>query len=144
MPMVDVSDKNVTLRTAQAQAVVFLGADIIGKIKSNQIPKGNVLEVSRIAGIQAAKKTPDILPMCHNIELSNVNLEFNVEAEKITITSIVKASAKTGVEMEALTAVGVAALNIYDMCKMFSKSITISDVELLKKTGGKSGDYLKR
>ncbi|HUT85296.1 MAG TPA: cyclic pyranopterin monophosphate synthase MoaC [Elusimicrobiales bacterium] len=144
MPMVDVSDKNVTLRTAQAQAVVFLGADIIEKIKSNQVPKGNVLEVSRIAGIQAAKKTPDILPMCHNIELSNVNLEFNVEAEKITITSIVKASAKTGVEMEALASVSVAALNIYDMCKMFSKSITISDVELLKKTGGKSGDYLKR
>jgi cyclic pyranopterin phosphate synthase len=142
--MIDVSTKNITLRTAKAKAEVILDKNIVDKIKNNQVPKGNVLEVSRVAAIQAAKKTSEILPMCHNIPLDNVNLEFKLESEKIIITAAVKTSAKTGVEMEALTSCVAAALNIYDMCKMFSKSIEISAVELLRKTGGKSGDYLKR
>jgi cyclic pyranopterin phosphate synthase len=142
--MNDISSKKITLRTATAKAEVILGKDIIKKIKNKKIPKGDVIETSRIVGIQAAKEVPRIFPHCHNIALDNVSLDFKVETEKITVFASAKASAKTGVEMEALTACSAAALNIYDMCKMFGKSIKITEIELVKKTGGKSGDYFKK
>lgn len=141
--MIDITDKKTTVRTAVAKAEIIVGKEIAEKIKNKQIPKGDVLETSRIAGMQAAKKVSDTLPHCHNIALSSVGLEFKIETEKIVITATVKASAKTGVEMEALTACAAGALNIYDMCKMFGKFIKITEVELLKKTGGKSGSYIK-
>jgi len=141
--MVDVSDKKETLRTAEAYAEVLLGKEAFTAVKDNTIKKGDVLAVSKIAGIQAAKKTHVLIPLCHNIFISNIDINFNLneKAFRIEIESAVKTNAKTGVEMEALTAVSVAALTIYDMCKSVDKSITISKIHLLSKTGGKSGDY---
>jgi cyclic pyranopterin phosphate synthase len=142
--VIDVSSKKITIRTAKAKAEVILDSEIIKKIKNGKIPKGDVLEVSRIAGMQAAKEVSRTLAHCHNIALDSVYLDFKIETEKILIFATVKATAKTGVEMEALSACSLAALNIYDMCKMFSKSIKISDIELISKSGGKSGNYLKK
>ncbi|MCG2712318.1 MAG: cyclic pyranopterin monophosphate synthase MoaC [Candidatus Omnitrophica bacterium] len=144
MGMIDVGSKDITLRTAKATAFVKLDAKIIAKIRNNDMPKGNVLESARIAGILAAKKTPELIPLCHNIELNKVSVDFQLETEGIRIESIVKASAKTGVEMEAIVASFVAAITIYDMCKMFSKSIEITDVYLIEKLGGKSGVYKRK
>lgn len=141
--MIDVSDKKITIRTAKAKAEVILGEEITKKIKTQKIPKGDVLETSRITGMQAAKNVSHTLPHCHNIPLDNASLDFKVELEKIIIFATVKATARTGVEMEALAACSAAALNIYDMCKMFGKDIKITAIELLEKTGGKSGDYIK-
>jgi len=141
--MVDVSDKKETLRTAEAYAEVLLGKEAFTAVKDNTIKKGDVLAVSKIAGIQAAKKTHVLIPLCHNIFISNIDINFNLneKAFRIEIESTIKTNAKTGVEMEALTAVSVAALTIYDMCKSVDKGITISKICLLSKTGGKSGDY---
>lgn len=141
MGMIDVGDKEKTVRIAKARARVILGKEITDKIKHNNIPKGNILEVARIAAILAAKKTPELIPLCHNIEVDSIEVDFVLQEEIVTIEAIAKATAKTGVEMEAMIACSVAALTIYDMCKMFSKEIKILDIELLEKQGGKSGHY---
>ncbi|MFH1798949.1 MAG: cyclic pyranopterin monophosphate synthase MoaC [Candidatus Omnitrophota bacterium] len=142
--MIDVGEKGKTVRIAKAAAIVELDQKIIERIKNKTIPKGDVLEISRVAGILAAKRTYEIIPLCHNIEIDYVDLCFTLESKTVSIKSIAKATAKTGVEMEAMVACSVAALTVYDMCKMFSKSIKISNVELIEKQGGKSGDYRKR
>lgn len=143
MGMIDIGKKQKTKRLARATAFVKLKRKIIEKIKNNQTPKGNVIDTARVAGILAAKNTPGLIPLCHNIELESVELNFKFEKNGVKIESIAKATAKTGVEMEAIIACTVAAITIYDMCKMFSKSIEIQDIYLLEKRGGKSGTYLR-
>ena len=138
--MIDVGNKKVTERKAQAQAFVRLSEDVLQRIKAREVPKGDVIEQARIAGIMAAKKTPELIPLCHTINVEHVEIEFAVEGSGIRIISTVKASAKTGVEMEALVAASTAALTVYDMCKMFGQRMEISDIFLIEKTGGKS-DY---
>jgi cyclic pyranopterin monophosphate synthase len=137
--MVDVSDKAATRREATAYAFVALSAEVLEALPSN--PKGNPLEVARFAGIQAAKRTADLIPMCHPLPLSFVDITATVVDGGIEIRTTAATTAGTGVEMEALTAASVAALTIYDMCKALDKGIVIRDVQLLKKMGGKSGDY---
>ncbi len=144
MGMVDVSIKKKTKRAARARAVVSLGKEIVKKIKAKAMPKGDVLEDARIAGIMACKKTYELIPLCHTIEVEYADVFFVMSPDRITIESEVKATGKTGVEMEALVACSVAALTIYDMCKMFSKDIEIEKVYLLEKRGGKSGHYIRR
>ena len=144
MGMVDIGKKEATEREAQAEGVIYLKINVIGLIKKNKIPKGNVLEAARIAGIFAAKNTPEIIPLCHPIPIEFLDIEFLLHKNKIIITALVKGSAKTGFEMEALTAVTVAALTIYDMTKPLDKDIVISDIKLLKKSGGKSGIYVRK
>ncbi|MGE5354085.1 MAG: cyclic pyranopterin monophosphate synthase MoaC [Acidobacteriota bacterium] len=141
--MVDVTEKPDTERTAIASAEVLLTGEIFEKIKNNEIGKGDVLTVAKIAGIQAAKKTYELIPLCHNIFISNVklSLELNEANRSVIITAETKTVSKTGVEMEALTAVSVAALTVFDMCKAISKSMVITDIKVLSKSGGKSGDY---
>jgi len=141
--MIDISKKKETHRTAKAQAQIILNSELIEKIKKNKMPKGNVLEIARTAGIIAAKKTPDLIPLCHNIEISKVDIDYKFHKTSITVTANTKAYAKTGVEMESLIACSLAALTIYDMCKMFKKDIIISDIELQEKKGGKHGIYQK-
>ncbi|OGF53479.1 MAG: molybdenum cofactor biosynthesis protein C [Candidatus Firestonebacteria bacterium RIFOXYC2_FULL_39_67] len=142
--MINVGNKKKTKRAARATAYVRLNREIVKKIIDNKIPKGSVLEIARVAGILAAKKTPELIPLCHNLEIEYVGIEFIVEKDGVLIESIVKSTGKTGVEMEALAAASLAALTIYDMCKMFLKSIEIQDIFLLEKTGGKSGRYVSR
>lgn len=137
--MVDVSAKVDTTRTARAHAFVLMSPDVLAALPTN--PKGNPLEVARIAGIQAAKRTSDLIPMCHPIPISKVNVEIGIEDRGARVLTSVTCTAPTGVEMEALTAAAVAALTIYDMTKALDKSIEIQDLYLLSKTGGKSGDY---
>ena len=141
--MIDVTDKQETERTAVAAAVVSMKAATMKLVRQNQVPKGDVLTVAQTAGIMAAKRTPDLLPLCHPLLLTSVSVELKLVAGKncIEITATVKGKGKTGFEMEALTAASVAALTVYDMCKMLDKGIRITDIHLLKKTGGKSGDY---
>lgn len=141
--MVDVSEKNITERTAEAYAEVNVSEKVFSKIKLNEVTKGDVLTVAKIAGIQAAKKTSELIPLCHNIFISKIDLNFklNEELNTIEIYSFAKTISVTGVEMEALTAVNIAALTIYDMCKSIDKSIKINNIHLLSKTGGKSGNY---
>jgi cyclic pyranopterin monophosphate synthase len=141
--MVDVSEKEMNLRTSTASAEVLLSKEAFNAVKNNTVIKGDVLSVARIAGIQAAKKTSELIPLCHNIFISSVTIEFEIKEENncIIINSEAKTNSVTGIEMEALTAVSVAALTIYDMCKAIDKSIMIKDIHLLSKTGGKSGSY---
>lgn len=139
--MIDIGKKKKTRRTARAAAFVRLNKEIVNKIRNDDIPKGNVLENARTAGILAAKKTPELIPLCHNIEVEYANVDFLLKTNGISVESTVISTGKTGVEMEALVAVSVASLTIYDMSKMFTKSIEISDVWLLEKRGGKSGIY---
>ena len=141
--MVDVSEKNITERTAEAYAEVKVSKKVFSKIKLNEVAKGDVLTVAKIAGIQAAKKTSELIPLCHNIFISKIDLNFelNEESNTIEIYSFAKTNSVTGVEMEALTAVNIAAITIYDMCKSIDKSIKINNIHLLSKTGGKSGNY---
>lgn len=143
--MVDVSQKNASEREAVAAGRIYLKPGTISMIIDGSIPKGDVLAAARIAGIMAAKRTQEIIPMCHNIPLDSakVELDINMEEECIEIRSTVRCTWKTGVEMEALTSVSVAALTIYDMCKAVDKEMKIGDIELIKKTGGKSGEFLK-
>lgn len=143
--MVDISEKNITTRAAYASCVVFLSEKAYQLVKKNQIEKGNVLNIAKIAAISASKKTHDLIPLCHQIPLSKVDLEFilNDENNTIEIQSTALTDWKTGVEMEALTAVSIASLTIYDMCKSVDKSIKITDIKLDKKTGGKSGPYIR-
>jgi cyclic pyranopterin monophosphate synthase len=144
--MVDVSDKEINLRTSSASAEVILSKISFQAVKNNAVAKGDVLSVARIAGIQAAKKTSELIPLCHNIFISSVTLEFKLNEDKnsIIITSETKTNSVTGIEMEALTAVSIAALTIYDMCKALDKGIKIKNIHLLSKTGGKSGGYFAR
>jgi cyclic pyranopterin monophosphate synthase len=137
--MVDVSGKADTKRTARARAFVRLKPAVIRALPAN--PKGNPLDVARFAGIAAAKRTADLIPMCHPLLLSHVEVEAQVVRGGVELRSMVSTTGPTGVEMEALTAVAVAALTVYDMTKALDKSITIERVELLEKTGGKSGAY---
>ena len=143
--MVNVSDKEITAREAIAAGKIYMKAETIQMIMEVKMPKGDVLAVARIAGIMAAKKTQDLIPMCHNIPLDGVKIELthNKVENCIDIEVTVKCTWKTGVEMEALTAVSVAALTIYDMCKAVDKEMVIGDICLLKKIGGKSGDFVK-
>ena len=138
--MVDVSGKAVTARHAVASARVMLSADTIAALRKHQNPKGDPLEIARIAGIMAAKKTSELIPLCHQINLSKIDVSVEITDEGISITAEAVTSAGTGVEMEALTAVSVAALTIYDMCKAVQRDIVITDVKLESKTGGKE-DY---
>ncbi|MCF6328951.1 MAG: cyclic pyranopterin monophosphate synthase MoaC [Henriciella sp.] len=143
--MVDVSDKAVTDRTAIATGRVLMKPETLAIILEGRAKKGDVLGVARIAGIMAAKRTSDLVPLCHPLAITKVtvNLEPNEAESAIDVRALVKVSGQTGVEMEALTAVSVAALTIYDMCKSIDKSISISNIRLLKKSGGKSGTYLR-
>jgi len=143
--MVDVSSKQPTVRTAEAFGAVKVSAELFEKIKLNDLAKGDVLTVAKIAGIQGGKKTSELIPLCHNIFISklDVDLSLNEENKTVEIRSLAKTEGKTGIEMEVLTAVGIAALTVYDMCKAVDKSIIIEEIKLLKKTGGKSGDYLR-
>ena len=143
--MVDVSQKGPTPRTAVAQGTVSLKPATFQKIESHGIKKGNVLETARIAGISAAKQTAQLIPMCHPLNITHVAIDFFLDSatSSIRIESQVKIVDRTGVEMEALTAVSVAALTIYDMCKSHDKQITISDICLLEKSGGKSGTFTR-
>lgn len=141
--MVDVSSKNLTQRLATASATVILGAKAFNLIRDNQLSKGDAVSVARLAGIMAAKQTSLLIPLCHSIQLHHVaiSVELKEERHMAVIKSICRTSSCTGVEMEALTAVTVAALTLYDMCKAISHSITITDIQLCKKTGGQTGDY---
>jgi cyclic pyranopterin monophosphate synthase len=141
--MVDVGDKAVTSRTAMAQGEVRMAPATLAAIRDGHVPKGDVLAAARLAGIMAAKKTPDLIPLCHTLLLTKVALEFEIDeaASKVVITATVRCQGQTGVEMEALTAVSVAALTIYDMAKALEKSMVIGDIRLLEKQGGKSGDW---
>ena len=137
--MVDVSSKTETKRTAAAQAFVRIRPSVLKKLSSN--PKGNPLEVARFAGIAAAKKASELIPMCHPLLISHVDVAATIEKRGVRIVATVSITGKTGVEMEALTAASVAALTVYDMTKALDKSIEIQDLYLLTKTGGKSGDF---
>jgi len=142
--MVDVSDKKKSLRKARAEGWVLISHQIYEAIISNSIAKGNVLTVSEIAGIQAAKKTCDLIPLCHPISIDSLRLKCLLDTEKqaVYIESEAVATDVTGIEMEALTAVSVAALTVYDMCKAIDKGMVIQGIRLLSKSGGKSGDYV--
>lgn len=137
--MVDVSGKAATRREAEASVFVALSAEALAALPRN--PKGNPLEVARIAGILAAKRTSELIPMCHPLPLSFIDIQVEVTEHGIAIRATAATTAQTGVEMEALTAASVAALTVYDMCKAVDKSIVIRDLQLERKTGGKSGDY---
>lgn len=146
--MVDVSGKDTTERVATAQAVVHLQPETLEKIQRGKIAKGDVLAVAQVAGVLGAKKTPELIPMCHPILLSSVDISFKEEPQpdreghcSITITATAKSTGQTGVEMEALTAVSIAALTVYDMCKVVDRGMSVGDVCLLAKSGGKSGSY---
>jgi cyclic pyranopterin monophosphate synthase len=140
--MVDVSEKQPAKRTASARARLVMSPRVIQALPNNK--KGDPLQVARIAGIQAAKKTSELIPLCHQIPLSHVGLEFKVGSRDIEITATATTTAQTGVEMEAMTAASVAALTIYDMTKALDKSIEIRDICLLEKTGGKSGVFRRK
>lgn len=137
--MVDVSAKAETKRTARAHAFVRVSRAALEKLPEN--PKGNPLEIARVAGVMAAKRTAELIPLCHSLPLSHADVDVTVEAEGIRIVTTASTTAQTGVEMEALTAASVAALTVYDMLKALDKRIEIQDVWLLEKTGGKSGDF---
>lgn len=139
--MVDVGSKDDTNREATASARIKMKRETVSMIRDGQMKKGDVLSVAQVGGIMGAKRTSDIIPMCHNIFISGVDIDFKLHEDEIEICAAAKTRGKTGIEMEALTAVSVAALTIYDMCKAVDKDMVISDIMLIKKTGGKSGDY---
>ena len=141
--MIDVSGKRPTRRTARAAVFVRLDLETLKKVEENRIPKGDVLGTARTAAVIAAKNTSGLIPLCHNIPLDKVEVGFSSSAEGVRVEASVSAEARTGVEMEALTACAAAALTVYDMCKMFDKGIVITDLGLLEKTGGRSGDYAR-
>jgi cyclic pyranopterin monophosphate synthase len=140
--MVDVSAKKPTVREAEARAFVAMSPEVIRALPKN--PKGNPLEVARIAGVMAAKRTSELIPMCHPVQLSKVEVQAEVRKGGVAIRTIARTTASTGVEMEALVAASVAALTVYDMCKALDKGIEIREVHLVRKSGGKSGDYQRR
>ncbi|MDP4146812.1 MAG: cyclic pyranopterin monophosphate synthase MoaC [Bacillota bacterium] len=142
--MVNIGEKEDTKRIAVAVGSIKMKEETVELIKQGQIKKGDVLAVAQIAGIMGAKKTWDLIPMCHNILISSADIRFNVLENEIQIEAQVSTIGKTGVEMEALTAVSSAALTIYDMCKAADKDMEIGEIKLIKKTGGKSGYYLRK
>jgi len=139
--MVDVSDKEPSRRVATATATVVIQPDVVARIRDHQVAKGPVLEAARLAGIGAAKQTWALIPLCHPLPLDSVDVAFHVEPDRIHVEATARVHARTGVEMEALTAASVAALTIYDMCKALDRAMTITDVALLEKSGGRSGTY---
>jgi cyclic pyranopterin phosphate synthase len=142
--MVDVGDKEITDRTARASGSVRMAAQTLTLLQSQQLPKGNVVEIARVAGIMAAKRTSELIPLCHPIPLNSVAVDIRfADARTVAIEATVKTRSRTGVEMEALTAVSVAALTIYDMCKSVDKTITLDAIRLEEKRGGRSGHYLR-
>ncbi|MER7556783.1 cyclic pyranopterin monophosphate synthase MoaC [Nocardioides luteus] len=141
--MVDVSEKAVTTRTATASGRVLVSAEVIELLRGEGVPKGDALAVARIAGIMGAKKTPDLIPLCHPLAVSGVKVELSVADDAVEITATVKTTDRTGVEMEALTAVAVAGLTVVDMIKAVDKRAVITDVRVETKTGGKSGDFTR-
>lgn len=139
--MVDVTEKNETTRTAVAEGYIVTRADVIEKIFDSDLPKGDALPVARVAGIMAAKKTPEIIPLCHPLPLGKITIDFERHSDRIRIEALVKTRGVTGVEMEALTAVSGAALTVYDMIKAVDKQAVLTGIRVLEKTGGKSGDW---
>jgi cyclic pyranopterin phosphate synthase len=139
--MVDVTPKEPTHRRATARCKVFMEAETTNKIASNAITKGDVLAVARVAGIQAAKRTPDLIPLCHQLTIGAVYVNFTIGDDSVEVEVQVDTVDRTGVEMEAMTACSVAALTIYDMCKSIDRSMVIGDLALWEKTGGRSGSY---
>lgn len=140
--MVDINEKAVSVRTAEAFARLKMRPETVLLIKENKIKKGDVLSCARIAGIMAAKKTPELIPLCHALPLEKVSVDFDFESETtLSIKTFSKCSYKTGVEMEALTAASVAALTVYDMCKAVDRAMVIQEIRLISKSGGRSGDY---
>jgi cyclic pyranopterin phosphate synthase len=139
--MVDTTAKSITSRHAVASARVLMSTETLAAIRQHQTPKGDPLEAARLAGIMAAKHTADLIPLCHPLPLTHVDVQARMEESGIYLEAEVSTNAQTGVEMEALTAVSIAALTIYDMCKALDKSITITNIRLESKSGGKSGDY---
>lgn len=142
--MVNINDKVISHREAIARCEVNVSKEIIKLILENNIKKGDVVQLSKIAGIIGAKRTHELIPLCHNIPLSEINIDIIIleDSSKLSIEASVKAEWKTGVEMEALTAVSIAALSVYDMCKSVDKHIEINSLKLIKKSGGKSGDFI--
>ena len=141
--MVDVSDKDVTSRTATAAGSIYMQPETLALIMNDGVAKGDVLSVARLAGIMGAKRTPDLIPLCHPLALSSVKVALACDPDRnaVDITATCKLNGRTGVEMEALTAVGVAALTVYDMCKAVDRGMRIGDIRLLHKAGGKSGEW---
>ena len=144
--MVDVSDKEVTSRVAAARGAIQMRPETLELILKGKVEKGDVFSVARVAGIMAAKKTPDLIPMCHPLAITSVKVDLTPAENptRVEIEAIVRVSGKTGVEMEAMTAVSVAALTIYDMCKAVDREMFIGDIRLVKKSGGKSGTFIRR
>jgi len=142
--MVDTSEKAVTTRNAVASARVLMSAATVSAVREQTTPKGDPLEAARLAGIMAAKRTAELIPLCHPLPLTHVEVNATIEDDGVHLRASVSTNAQTGVEMEALTAVSVAALTIYDMCKAVEKGMVISDLRLESKTGGKSGDYSRQ
>jgi len=140
--MVDVSAKQPTLREAEARAFVAMGRAVMRALPQN--PKGDPLEVARVAGVMAAKRTAELIPMCHPVPLSKVDVQLKLRKDGVAIRSLARTTAVTGVEMEALVAAAVAALTVYDMCKALDKGIEIREIALVRKTGGKSGEYQRK
>jgi len=141
--MVDTSDKLTTTRRAIASARVLMSSETVTALREHRSPKGDPLEAARLAGIMAAKKTAELIPLCHPLPLTHIDVSAELNDEGVYLEADVSTNAQTGVEMEALTAVTVAALTIYDMCKALEKSIRITDIQLERKSGGKSGDYVR-
>jgi cyclic pyranopterin monophosphate synthase len=144
--MVDVSAKEETAREAVAEGRVFMQPETLTLVQDRKVGKGDVFAVARIAGIMAAKKTPGLVPLCHPLNLSSVNIDFDADAERscVLIRATVRLTGRTGAEMEALAAVAVAGLTVYDMCKATDLTMTISDIRLMKKSGGKTGEFVRR
>src|SRR5579864_600480 len=144
--MVDVSDKDVTRREATARAIVVMQPETARLIASGGVAKGDVLAVAQVAGVMAAKRTPDLIPLCHPLPISGVDMAFELDVEhaQLEIRATVRVTSRTGVEMEALTAVSVAALTVYDMCKAVDRGMTLTNIELLHKAGGKSGEFVRQ
>ncbi len=142
--MVDISAKSPTIRTARAYGKIVINEKVYNAIKNNTIIKGPVLETAKIAGIMGAKKTHLLIPLTHPLLIEHIDIEFSMKPYEIEIVSSIKMEGKTGAEMEALTAVAISALTIYDMCKAVDKGIVITDIKLLEKTGGKSGHYIRK
>ena len=141
--MVDVSDKDVTVRTATAAGRVLVSAEVVGLLRGAGVPKGDALAVARIAGIQAAKRTPDLVPLCHPLAIHGVTVELAVRDDHVAIEATVRTADRTGVEMEALTSVSVAALALIDMVKAVDPAAVITDVRLIEKTGGRRGHWTR-
>lgn len=144
--MVDVSSKDITVRTAKASGTICIGDQAFRVVKDRSCAKGDVLATAKIAAVQAVKSTPSVIPLCHSILIESVDVDFVLEEEdkSVCVTVAVKSTGKTGVEMEALTGAGIACLTVYDMLKYTGKAMIISQIELLEKTGGRSGDYKRQ